>query len=136
MNKSYINQADYLISLLLDIYKVNTISELAKLLGVTQQTISSWKSRNSVRAIEKIIIKNNLREKISQQYNPDSVQFINEVKGINALNNFGNQIQDKNNNLKFDEDILEILATVSTIVKDDNKESFKKHLKNWIIENL
>lgn len=51
--KNYVNTADYLINLLLDYYDSYTISELAPKINTTQQTISSWKSRNAVVAIKK-----------------------------------------------------------------------------------
>jgi len=154
MDKKYINEADYLISLLLDIYKVSTISELAKLLGVKQQTISSWKIRNSIRAIEKIIAKHDLTEKINQKYNTD-IQFIDRIKGIDALN-FGTQkhqiIEDNHgqvaetiegdqklnpiNEFEFNELIKKRLKTISTLLNQDNIDSFEKCLKNWIVNNL
>lgn len=51
--KNYVNTADYLINLLLEHYDTYTISELAPIINTTQQTISSWKSRNAVNAIKK-----------------------------------------------------------------------------------
>ena len=48
-----INHAEILIDKMLDYYSVVTYSELANNINTTQQTISSWKQRNSVSAIKK-----------------------------------------------------------------------------------
>jgi hypothetical protein len=48
-----INQSEILIDKMLDYYSVVTYSELAIKINTTQQTISSWKQRNSVNAIKK-----------------------------------------------------------------------------------
>ncbi|MFW2441703.1 hypothetical protein ACN4FT_02785 [Aliarcobacter butzleri] len=48
-----INQSEILIDKMLDYYSVVTYSELAGKINTTQQTISSWKQRNSVNAIKK-----------------------------------------------------------------------------------
>ncbi len=48
-----INQSEILIDKILDHYSVATYSELALKINTTQQTISSWKQRNSVNAIKK-----------------------------------------------------------------------------------
>jgi len=63
-------------------------------------------------------------------------QTVDNNSGINALNNYGEQNNKKDNLLNFDKDILQILKTVSTVIKSENKESFKKHLKSWIVENI
>lgn len=48
-----INQSEILIDKMMDYYLVVTYSELAIKINTTQQTISSWKQRNSVNAIKK-----------------------------------------------------------------------------------
>ena len=48
-----INQSEILIDKMLDYYSVVTYSELAVKINTTQQTISSWKQRNSANAIKK-----------------------------------------------------------------------------------
>ena len=48
-----INQSEILIDKMLNYYSVVTYSELAGKINTSQQTISSWKSRNSVNAIKK-----------------------------------------------------------------------------------
>jgi hypothetical protein len=48
-----INQSEILIDRMMDYYLVVTYSELAIKINTTQQTISSWKQRNSVNAIKK-----------------------------------------------------------------------------------
>ena len=65
-----------------------------------------------------------------------NTQTVTNNSGINALNNHGEQNQQDTNVLNFDKDILQILKTVSTVIKSENKESFKKHLKSWIVENI
>ena len=135
MEKKFVNEADYLIFLLLKHYNVHTISELAKILNITQQTISSWKSRNSVRAIQKILIKNNIVDAIEKQYD-SNIQFLKKNRGINALNNFGSQIQNTANGP--DAEILAIVEIAEKIYGKDEakKNSFKNHIKSWIKENI
>lgn len=47
------HNADFYIERLLNHYNLNTISELAGILGIKQTSISSWRTRNSVNAIKK-----------------------------------------------------------------------------------
>ena len=65
-----------------------------------------------------------------------NTQEVDNNSGINAFNNYGEQNNEDNNLLHFDEDVLQILKTVSTVVKSENKESFKRLLKNWIVDNM
>lgn len=47
----FLNEAEILIEALKNYYKVETISQLAEALGVSQPTLSAWRKRNSIGSI-------------------------------------------------------------------------------------
>jgi len=122
------------INLLEEFYNVQGSTDLAAKMGVTQQTVSNWKTRNSVNAIKKKCKQLNIYNEIFNDIN----QNLNINHGINALNNYGTQEQGKDTNSSIDNDILKIIKSAEPIFKDDEnkKNDFINHLKKWIVSNL
>lgn len=127
--------AEDLIFKLYSYYDVNSFNDLSKLINTPAGTISKWKQRNSVNAIKKKCRELGIYNEI---FGDTNTQCIDNNSGINALNNSGTQKQSIENKstLNFDEDIIALLGTASTIITSSNKDSFKKHIKNWIVDNL
>lgn len=118
-----INQSEILIDKILDHYSVATYSELALKINTTQQTISSWKQRNSVNAIKK-----RCRE----------LGIYNEIFGDLKLSTNEEENNQEIDNDVFSDDILKTLDIIRTMVKNnqeiDNK--LNETLKSFIKENL
>ena len=127
------NEAEVLIMRLMDYYDVFTISELANKLNISQPSISAWKKNNYVKAIA-----NKCRElKIYDKIFLQNKQIIsNNSIGQVAQVVQGNQNLYSDEKYKLDDDIKKTLELASTIINEKNKESFKKCIKNWMIENI
>ncbi|MCK5110406.1 MAG: helix-turn-helix domain-containing protein [Arcobacteraceae bacterium] len=120
---------------LFEFYNINSISELSQKIGISQPAISKWKTRNSISAAKKKCRELGIYNDIFGDINTQS---INTITGGQVAQNVAGNMANNNDTdkLNFDEDILSTLKTVSTIINQDNKESFKKHIKSWIVDNL
>lgn len=116
---------------LFDYFQISSISELAEKLEVSQPTVSKWKARNSLLPIKKKCRELGIYNEIF-----GDKQEIDTNNGINAFNSYGDAKQSSDSSLKFDDDITAILHTASTVVDEKNKDSFKKLIKEWIVENI
>jgi len=128
--------ADFYIEKLLNYYDISTISELANLLEIKQTSISSWRARDSVNAIKKKTREKGIYKEIFGDIN---TQNIKDNHGIMAQNVGGQKFINNNSDSTkklFSDDIFATLKTASTIINEKNEESFKKHIKEWIVENL
>lgn len=128
--------SEELIEKLLNLYNVSTVAQLSEVIETSQATISNWKIRNSVGAIKKKCRELGIYNEI---FGDGSIQKIDTNNGINSFNNHGDVKQknkESNSSLKFDDDITAILHTASTVINDSNKDSFKKLIKEWIVENI
>ncbi|MCT7587993.1 hypothetical protein [Aliarcobacter butzleri] len=131
-----VNQAEILIDNLLSHYNASTYSELASKINTTQQSISSWKLRNSINAIKKKCKELGIYNEIFKDFNEQ--QIIKKNKGNNALYNFGNQTNKNGNELSLNENVIQILKSISPIIeKNKTKEDeFISYLKEWLIKNI
>ncbi|MFW2597805.1 hypothetical protein ACOTWJ_02115 [Aliarcobacter butzleri] len=131
-----VNQAEILIDNLLSHYNASTYSELASKINTTQQSISSWKLRNSINAIKKKCKELGVYNEIFKDFNEQ--QIIKKNKGNNALYNFGNQTNKNGNELSLNENVIQILKSISPIIeKNKTKEDeFISYLKEWLIKNI
>ena len=56
---------------------------------------------------------------------------------FNAFNNHGDQKRnEKSESEEFDEDVKDILNKAAACINQNNKESFIKLVKSWIVDNL
>ncbi|QKF77275.1 hypothetical protein [Arcobacter defluvii] len=77
--KFFVNQAEILIDNLLSHYNASTYSELASKINTTQQSISSWKLRNSINAIKKKCKELGIYNEIFKDFNKQQINK-NEIK--------------------------------------------------------
>ncbi|WP_201523833.1 hypothetical protein [Aliarcobacter butzleri] len=137
-----INQSEILIDKMLDYYSVVTYSELAGKINTTQQTISSWKQRNSVNAIKKKCKELGIYNEIFGDLNTQNIQnqIIDTQNGINSFNNFAESNKQKiiSKDILQDEEVIKVIKSITPIIEDDKikKEDFIKYLKKWLIENI
>jgi len=132
------NEANNAINKLFDFFETNSTSELADKIKVSQPTISKWKNRNSINAIKKKCREVGIYDKI---FDNNKQQIVHNNFGQNAQNiggnqNFNSDSTKKNNDIKFNDSIQKRLLTISTLLDDDNMDSFDKCLKEWIVNNL
>lgn len=140
---------------LLTYYDLDNMSQLAEKLGVTQPTISKWKSRGSILPVKKICRELGIYNEIFGDINTNNYQNARSLADINAKHfnvNSGKEVIDLLKNTQselkkvqnewmlgvFGDDIIKLLNTAATVIKDDDKvkESFKQHLKKFIVDNL
>lgn len=83
--------ASYYLDKILDYYKVYEYQDLIEKLDVSQQTISNWKTRNSINSIVKKCKQLGIYNEIFNDKNVQSIQSVNG--GQVAQNVHGNQTQ-------------------------------------------
>lgn len=129
-----INQSEVLIDKILDYYSVVTYSELANKINTTQQTISSWKQRNSVNAIKKKCKELGIYNEIFGDLNSNINNFKNsnnKVSGNGALidnsnnksNTFNSDKKEENTNIP--QSITIELSSLFERLKDKDEEFIK-----------
>ncbi|RXK06982.1 hypothetical protein [Halarcobacter bivalviorum] len=145
--------AEELIKKLMTYYNVFSMHELAKKIGISQPAITKWKKNNSINAIKKkcreLGIYNDIFGDISNNNEYPKTLMDIAAKHFNVKNgkeviellesNNANLLQKQNEWMldSFDDDVKEALRTAATLIKNDEKnQSFKNHIKKWIIDNL
>lgn len=112
--------AEDLIYKLYSFFDVKNNLDLANKLETTAQTISNWKSRNSVNAIKKKCRELGIYNHIFGDLNSNINNFQNSTNGIAQV--FGEakneQIGNKSN---IDENILKLIDTLYSFAKTNNK---------------
>ena len=129
-----INEAEILIDKMLDYYSVVTYSELAIKINTTQQTISSWKQRNSVNAIKKKCKELGIYNEIFGDLNSNiNNQTIRDNHG--NLSQTGNVYGFKENNElnNIDEAALSTFKRAYSKCVDDNGDIIEDKLDELII---
>jgi transcriptional regulator with XRE-family HTH domain len=136
------NEASVLIDKLKQYYKVGTIQELAKKLGVKQNTISGWKQRNSVNAIKRKIYELDLQIDTKQE-NISIDDDLNEIYSL-IIDNAAYTAKQKLV-WKFDNDIVTALNAyfakdiLKEVIKDlasDKNRYTPENMKNAFLERL
>jgi DNA-binding transcriptional MerR regulator len=136
------NEASILIDNLRQYYKVGTIQELAKKLGVKQNTISGWKQRNSVNAIKRKIYELDLNIDTKQE-NTSIDDDLNEIYSL-IIDNAAYTAKQKLV-WKFDNDIVTALNAyfakdiLKEVIKDlasDKNRYTPENMKNAFLERL
>lgn len=118
-------------------FQLKNMSELAEKLNVSQSVMSNWKSRNAIGAICEKVLEINPRALSSILEDvTTNIQHVRTNNGNNALDNFGTQSIGNDSSKEFDEDIKDILKKAAACINESNKESFIKHVKAWIVDNL
>ena len=80
-------------------YKVTGATELSEKMGTTPQTISNWKTRNSVNAVKKkcreLLIYENIFEKVVLRDATDLVDRLMEFYGVETISELAKFIKAK-----------------------------------------
>ena len=119
--KNYVNTADYLIDLLLNHYDAYTISELAPKINTTQQTISSWKSRDAVNAIKKKCKELGIYNEIFGDVQTNNFQNSTNVVGQDFSTKNKSSHTQNINSINIDPNILKLVDTLYSFAKTQNK---------------
>ena len=108
-----INEAEFFIEKLLNLYKVSNVAELSNKIDTSQKTISNWKIRNSISAIKKRCRELGIYDEIFKDFQEN-------ILILNMSN-----IQKK-------------LNIIETMIKDDKEleDKFNEYLKAFIEDNL
>lgn len=130
---------------LFDYYNVYSIQDLATSMNVSQSTVSQWKSRNSISAIEKKCREVGIYNKIFDNLTSNN-QRIKNQNGNNSFNNFGTnntnsgeekRVLEQELNFKNSEIIKLVKVIDSLVAGDDAKENkIILKLKDIIRDNL
>jgi len=131
-----VNEAEFFIEKLFKKYKASNMSELAKLINISQKTISNWKIRNAVSAIKKkcreLDIYNDIFEETATSFvqtgkNSHQIQTQNNPNNSN-INNLGSL-----SSPRVDSDILKLVEALSSVADVLNKkEELKQELTKLI----
>lgn len=130
---------DFVLNKLRYLTNSKTDKELCKLLNINYSTLDTWKNNDN-------IPKKRLLE-FSQKLN---IPFgdLNQNSVIQEITNYGNNTGINNGSMNsntkqidkdiFDDEILTILKSISPILENNQskKDSFKKSLKLWLVENI
>ena len=130
---------DFLLNKLRYVTDTKTDKELCKTLNINYSTLDTWKNNDN-------IPKKRLLE-FSQKLN---IPFgdLNQNSVIQEITNYGNNTGINNGSMNsntkqidkdiFDDEILTILKSISPILENNQskKDSFKKSLKLWLVENI
>lgn len=137
-------EIDEIIRRLFDYYGISTLQELAEKMGISKASISNWKSRNSINAIERRCRDLGIYSQIFDSLT--TIQRIKNQNGNNSFNNFAN------NNINFDEEkrvleqelnfknpeIIKLVKVIDSLVSGDDEKEKKiiEILKDIIRDNL
>ena len=142
IHKGIFLTAEDLIYKLYFFFNVNNNLDLADKMKTTPQTISNWKSRNSVNAINKKCRELGIYNDIFGDLNMQNIQnqIIDTQNGINSFNNFAESNKQKiiSKDILQDEEVIKVIKSITPIIEDDKikKDDFIKYLKKWLIDNI
>jgi len=132
--KKFLNEADFLINNMLNIYQVGTISQLSHIINVAQQTISNWKARNSINAIKKLCLQLEIYDEVFGNLEESKNNIIN-LQGSNisgsGVNNGNTIIHNSSKPSSIPDFIIEDLEILFKRAKD-NKDSLIDAMDNFI----
>ena len=132
--KKFLNEADFLINNMLNIYQVGTISQLSHIINVAQQTISNWKARNSINAIKKLCLQLEIYDEVFGNLEESKNNIIN-LQGSNisgsGVNNGNTIIHNSSKPSSIADFIIEDLEILFKRAKD-NKDSLIDAMDNFI----
>lgn len=124
--------AENLIFILYKYFDVNNNIDLAEKMGITKQTITNWKTRNSISAIKKKCHEIGIYDDIFGNIN--NFQNSTNVVGQDFSNNSNAQHTNNiNKNINIDENILKLVDTLYSFAKVNNKTTeLKKDLSSLL----
>ncbi len=148
-----VENVEKILEKLFEYYKAANAAELSERINTSQKTISNWKVRNSISAIKKkcreLGIYNEIFGDLNTRDESDLIPDIfakrlgvqNGEELMELLKNTQSKLEHGTNERMlgiFGAEIIKLLQTAATIAKenDEKKESFKKQLREWIIDNL
>lgn len=124
---------DYLIDIVVDRlmshYNVSTISDLAVEMGISQQTISAWKSRGSINAIKKKCRDIGIFDEIFSDLN---IQGIHAINGGQVAQNIHRDQIINNNCQDIDSATVELIKEAYKKAKEHDKiKDFRIHIMSF-----
>ncbi|WNL30692.1 helix-turn-helix domain-containing protein [Aliarcobacter cryaerophilus] len=142
-NSEVVLEAEIILEKLMLYFNVINYSELAQKIGVAQQNISKWKSRNSVSAIKIKCRELGIYNEIFgdsfntfTQTGANSQQIKNQNNtgnGAGAFNYANDPKTQIDNNLNIDDDLIPLFQALSIVAKALNKkDKLKEKLENLI----
>ena len=127
------NEIDHIIDNLMSYFQVSTISQLSEAMGISQQTVSAWKSRNSITAIKKRCRELQIFDEIFHDFNIQSIQTVSGGQVAHSIH--GNQ---NSNNHEYelckqiDKVSLTLMLDMYLKAKESNRiKEFKMYLLNF-----
>lgn len=126
--------AENLIFILYKYFDVNNNIDLAEKMGITKQTITNWKTRNSINAIKKKCYELGIYDSIFTETNFSG--------SVNTINDFGTLIDNSNNkllnssqNYDIPENVLTELSILFSRVNDEeSKKQLSYKIEDFLIE--
>jgi len=123
-----INKSEVLIDKILDYYSVDTYTELANKINVSQTNISTWKKRNSVNAIKKKCKELGIYNEIFKDLN---TSLNNNIKQENTNDSVIETKINNENNLSKYFTALQSVA-IATNKEDELIEDIKELIKKYL----
>jgi hypothetical protein len=124
------NPIDQILDKLMSHYQVSTISHLAQKMEISQQTISAWKSRNSITAIKKRCRELGVYEEIFRDINVQSIHTVNGGQVAQTVKR--DQISSESDFKDIDPATLELIKEAYMKAKNDNRlKEFRIHMMSF-----
>lgn len=126
-----LNNVEFYLEKLFDLYKVGSVAELSKAIDTDQKRISNWKTRNSINALKKRMRELGIYNEIFGDLN-NNVQRIESISGGQVAQNVQNQVMNESQNNEVDKNTLGLFheAYEKAISKDDLK-GLRLHLMDY-----
>lgn len=124
------NLIDQILDKLMSHYQVSTISQLAQKMEISQQTISAWKSRNSITAIKKRCRELGVYEEIFRDINVQSIHTVNGGQVAQTVKR--NQVSSESDFKDIDPATLELLKEAYKKARENNQVTeFRIHIMSF-----
>jgi len=115
-------------------YNVSSVSELSKVIGTSQKTISNWKIRNSISAVKKKCRELGIFQDI---FNSSGISIVHTNHGNNAGTVLGGQYSEKNSLCNgVDDGLLKLVYLASQTLNSEQIQELKKMIKQFTMDSV
>lgn len=130
---------DFILNKLRYLTNSKTDKELCEVLNINYSTLDTWKNNDNIPKKRLLEFSQKLNIPFGDLNQNNVIQDVKNYGNNSGVNNGSMNFNTEITNKKmFDDEILTILKSISPIVENNQskKDSFKKNLKLWLVENI